>query len=74
MTNEQEIEKTKAKTSWQRDVISKAIKKLMLVPPTFCSKSRREALVFQTSHFNGHYNDGHFKKGPPVKVIPKKQN
>lgn len=45
LADEQKIEKTKVKTSWQRDAIDEAIKKIQDgTTPTFVAECRREAL------------------------------
>lgn len=78
MTKEQEIEKTKAKTGWQRDAISKAIEKINAgTTPTFVAECRREALKVyfnQLIAMDITMADILEKKAPERVVIPKKQN
>lgn len=78
MIKEQELEKTEAKYTWQRDAISKAIEKIKDgTTPTFVAECRREALKVyfnQLISMDITMTDILEKKAPERVVIPKKQN
>lgn len=78
MIKEQELEKTEAKYTWQRDAISMAIEKIKDgTTPTLVAECRREALKVyfnQLISMDITMTDILEKKAPERVVIPKKQN